>query len=64
LNALPYVIAGLRERGFTFDIMRNFPMTQAEKAAYLEHYISERRARITQIRNQQLRFMLTAESLR
>ena len=63
VSALPYVIAGLRERGFTFDINRNFPLSDAEIEIFEEIAISQRTARINNTRLRQHQSTLATESL-
>ena len=40
LDALPIIISGLRERGFTFDVTRNFPLTEIETAMYIKRNLT------------------------
>ena len=65
VRALPYVIEGLRERGFTFDIMRNHPLSEAEIIAYQERIEAISAAKVAARREvqQQAALSLAAESL-
>ena len=60
LEAMPLIITGLRERGFTFDITRNFPLTEAE----LEMLKEQNAARRKTERQRELKEILLVESLR
>jgi len=63
VSALPYVIAGLRERGFTFDITRNFPFSNEEIEMFEEVATAQRTARINKTRLRQHHTTLATESL-
>jgi peptidoglycan/xylan/chitin deacetylase (PgdA/CDA1 family) len=62
VSAVPYVIAGLREMGFSFDIVRNSPRSRAEEEAFLERRIAQRNASILERRLRQLQSILVTES--
>ena len=63
LAAMPYIIDGLRQMGFTFDVVRNFPMSRADREASKARVRAERIAVIRNTRLEQFQFKLAAESL-
>ena len=63
LKALPFVIAGLRQRGFTFDTVGNFPLTRADIRAYEEHQRATVTTRTAGIRLGLFRSKLFEESV-
>jgi peptidoglycan/xylan/chitin deacetylase (PgdA/CDA1 family) len=59
LEALPYVIAGLRKQGYTFDVVSNYPLSEEERAMQSEQQRERNESKISS----KLRKLLTEKSI-